>query len=436
MTHHTKLPGKWVCFVLCLLLPLAAPAVLHASSFNACNPCDQAVFDPCGALNNCGPKLGKWFINGHIEAGLFANGHGQKSLYRSDGDEGLGRGACDASGNTDFLMNTRLTGGSVNQIYISMGKSVDGRRGLDFGGTVDFTWGSDAYLVQARGMEFGAGHGNPNPEGPEGRWGSGDYFAAFAQAYAEVAYDRWNIMAGKFYAPFGIDNYKSTDNFFYSWSPTKSIAPTMGGGALAFYRASDRLTLLGGWIMPEEVGESSKNNFVAGGFIWAPGKNLNVRYVFATGENRYSGNIFAGNYDSYVHSLTTTYQINKKWKNVLDWTYIQVRGDGPRNFTNEGHNLYSYALMNVLTYQHNSKWAFGTRFGVLNDNGFGTGRFSGKSEWYSVSLGANWTPYKRLTIKPEVRYDWVEGSGEAFKPFKGKESTYQVSGGLSAVLKF
>ena len=422
------------------------PADVQASFLGACdprNPCDQVGCDPCDKtwdcdpcipLQGCGPKLGQWFLNGHIETGFFANGHGRKSAY--DGTPEVtqfvnGRAYNAGTGNTGLLQNTRLTDGQVNQVYISMGKSVDGRRGLDIGGTVDFTWGSDAYLVQARGLEWGAGHGGPDTEG---RWGTGDYFAAFAQAYAEVAYGRWNVIAGKFYAPFGIDSYKSTENFFYSWSPTKAIAPTMGGGALAFYKASDQLMLIGGWIMPEEIGETSKNNFVAGGFIWAPVKNLNVRYVFATGENTYAGNAFGGTpYDLYVHSLTTTYQLSKRLTNVLDWTYVQVQPD------RTVPNMYSYGLMNQLTYQYNKQWAFGTRFGMLSDERFGTDAIL---DLYTVSLGANWTPNKWLTVKPEVRYDWAYGPDK--KVFdRGVEDgifvgtkAYQVSGGVSAVVKF
>ena len=421
---------------------LAAPATLHASLFG--NPCDQVACNPCDGLDRCSPKAGQWFLNGHIEAGFFANAHGQKSTYDGwslIGKHRVGRGAEYYSGNTDLLQNTRLTGGQVNQVYLSMGKSVDGRRGLDIGGTIDFTWGSDAYLVQARGMEFGAGHGGsfspPDDWGTEGRWGTGDYFAAFPQAYAEIAYGRLNVIAGKFYLPFGIDSYKSTENFFYSWSPTQMLAPTMGGGALAFYKASDQLTLLGGWIMLDEIGESSKNNSVAGGFIWTPGKRLNVRYVFATGENKSERGRFVP-YDMYVHSLTATAPINKKLKYVFDWTYYQLKSDAEYSPGDPVGNFYSHSLMNELTYQYNKQWAFGTRFGVLSDEAIGTGWWA--IDLYTVSLGANWTPNKWLTVKPELRYDWTGKDVDAFDPADPRVSvgtkSHQFSGGLSAVVKF
>ena len=135
-------------------------ADVQAAFFNDCAPCDEAGFcddsmcDPCDALG-CGHSLGKWFLNGHMEAGFFANGHGQRATYDGDGGFG-GRAYNPASGNTAFLQNTRLTGAQINQTYLSFGRSVDGKRGLDIGGTIDFTWGSDAHVAQSAGLEINA----------------------------------------------------------------------------------------------------------------------------------------------------------------------------------------------------------------------------------------------------------------------------------------
>ena len=442
-------------------------ADVQAGLFSACNPCDEVAdcnpcddadsCDPCDAVN-CGTSLGKWFLNGHMEAGFFANGHGNKAQYNNWGGYGFApsRGYDGDTGNTALLQNTRLTGAQINQVYVSMGKTVDGRRGWDFGGTVDITWGSDAYNVQARGMEYGAGHGGPINEG---RWGTGDYYAAFAQAYFEAAYGRWNFIAGKFAAPFGIDDYKSTENFFYSWSPTQLISPNVGGGAYATYKASDKLTLIGGWVMPEEIGEGTKYNCVLGGFVWTPVKRFNLRYAFAAGDNTYNaengvldlGSGIFGHYNVrgdnvFVHSLTATAQISQRLKYVFDWTLLNVTNSGNWYDTAgingpviDGGNWRSpfaaYAIMNEVIFQYNKKWAFGTRFGVLNENLYGS-----DADWYTVSLGANWTPNKWLTVKPEVRYDWFDGDGWTHR-FNGTLNrfpinTYQVSGGMSAVVKF
>jgi len=443
------------------------PANVQAGFFNrcdpcepvACNPCDAVVCDPCdprgngcfdGCNDGCGPvRNGGWFLNGHMEAGFFANAHGRTSLYGGTNPAGSFNGGAmqgqilrgntltdhqgfrGMSGNTEYLQNTRLTGAQVNQVYLSMGKAVDGRRGLDLGGTVDFTWGSDAYRVQTRGMETMRG---AEGEAYYGRWGSGDYFSAFAQAYVEAEFDRWNVKAGKFYAPFGT-GYKSTDNFFYTWSPNVLISPTVAGGAYATYKVNNRLSVIGGWVTPSELGESSKNNAFLGGFDFSPTKRFNLRYAFAAGEDTFR--VAAGSrIDYYTHSFMATTQINKRLKYVFDWAYLETR---PKTAGNVVGANYAYGLNNEVIYQLNRNWAFGTRFGMLRP-----GQMNGdaKVEWYNVSLGANWTPNKWLTVKPEIRYDWTDKGNVAGRqwfgslPHGGDSYTYQFSGGLSAIVQF
>jgi len=422
-------------------------ADVQAGFFNTCNPCDEVcspcdeiACDPCEPV--CGVRAGGWFLNGHMEAGFFANEYGQKSTYNSyyrdqDWD----------SGNTNLLQNTRLTGAQVNQVYLSMGKKVDGRRGLDIGGTVDFTWGSDAYMVQAAGMEYNAGHwttgqSNIDTRWPVyGRWGQGDYYSSFAQAFLEAEYGRWNVKAGKFYAPFGSSHYKSTENFFYSWASTAIISPHVGGGVYTTYEVSDRLSVIGGWVQPEEFGESSDNNAVLGGFVWTPSKRFSLQYSFAAGKDKYGTLIYGdsvhrtlgiGSYDDYyVHTLLATTQFSKRLKYVFDWTYFEYRTKASGFVAN---SAYMWGLNNELIYQINNRWAVGTRFGMLNDY------FGDEENWYTIGLGANWTPNKWLTVKPEIRYDWFsKGDNYQMTPFNavaGPSKKDQFSGGMSAVVKF
>jgi len=401
----------------------------------ACDPCNAAVFSPCdpngdGCYDGCGPKAGKWFLNGHLEAGFFANAYGQKSYYGVGAASLFGRGADFGSGNTDLLMNTRLTGAQINQVYVSMGRAVDGRHGLDIGGTVDFSWGSDTYMVQAGGLEYL----DRNPPGTE-RWGTGDYFSAFPQAYVEAAFGKWNVKAGKFYTPFGSSHYKSTDNFFYSWDPSALIVPHTAGGAYATYAVNSKLAVFGGWVMPDEIGKSSKNNAVLGGLVWTPSQRFSFRYSFAAGENTDEFGFLP--YDIFVQTLGFTANMNKRLKYVFDWTLLNINDKGQAT----GFHAAAYVLNNEIIYQYNKKWAFGTRFGVFNANDYATNAFPVEAgDWNYVSLGANWTPNKWLTVKPEIRYDWMsDKDAEIFNVYKsaGNDGKHdQFSGGLSAVVKF
>jgi hypothetical protein len=392
----------------------------------ACNPCDEIACDPCGALNGCGPQAGKWFLNGHMEAGFFANAHGATNIYGGSGSRTL-----TSSGNSDWLMNTKHTGAQINQVYISAGRSVDGRRGLDIGGTVDFTWGSDAWIVQAAGMEHSTGHWDASLDG--GRWGTGDYYSAFAQAYAEIAYGRWNVKAGKMHLPFGIDSYKSTDNFLYTWSPTSEVVPHVGTAVLTTYTLNNRLSVFGGWGQADQIGETSNDNAVLGGFNFQVNKRHNLRYAFAVGENKYQPvMIMVGDKEKYfVQSLGVTSKIGKRLTNTFDWSYHTRTGKFGGGAEN---SAYTYALMNELVYCVNKRWAFGTRFGVLGGGDAGNDLFNVAGvDLYTVSLGANWTPNQWLTVKPEVRYDWTD---EKAALFNTGTNSYQLSGGMSAVVKF
>ena len=129
--------------------------------------------------------------------------------------------------------------------------------------------------------------------------------------------------------------------------------------------------------------------------------------------------------------LTATTKLTNRLTYVFDWTYNQQRYkvDGEIDPTD---TWYAYGINNEIIFQANKKWAFGTRFGMLRPDGDDR-----KTEWYNVSLGANWTPNKWLVVKPEVRYDWTDkGDIDARKFFNNGNNTYQLSGGMSAVVKF
>jgi hypothetical protein len=420
----------------------------------ACSPCDEVACDPCEAV--CGPKVkaGKWFLEGHIEAGFFANAHGQKSRYHNDPAHPYEHALVPMSGNTELLGNARLTGGQVNQIYISMGREVEGRHGWDFGGKVDFSWGTDAHFVQTSGLEEYAGLKHRNRED----WRSGDYYTAIVQAYAEAEYGRWNFKLGKFEVPMGSNPYASTERFFYTLDQAALHLPHVASGAYATYEVSDDLVLIGGWGMPDRFFDRNDANFFIGGFDTKWSKDLSFRYVFAMGRDKQE--VFSRREsdperpgcDVFVNSLLMNYQINKRLKWVCDWSYTSAKisdmgGTAPINPA-------VYSVTNEFIYQYNKRWSFGLRSGTfawnqsaIKADGLGLGFVgeldghltAGASEWYTTSIGANWTPYEWLIVKPEIRYDWMKHKD--IRPFDAMRnqptsSSEQFSGGMSAIVKF
>jgi hypothetical protein len=391
-----------------------------------CNPCDEVSCDPCEAI--CGTKKSKWFVNGYLEAGFFATEYGQKNVYYPKTPGYSHNNVAYGNGGYSFpfwgatykpLQNVSNTGGQLNQLYLSVGKSVDGKHGWDFGGTVDFTFGTDAGLVQSAGLEYSAGHGPDS-------WGTGDYYSAFAQAYFEAAYKKWNVKVGKVYAPFGSNGYQSTSRFFYSLADTFAFVPATALGAYATYTVNDKLSVYGGWVQPDQFGETSDNNAFLGGAIWQVSKRLNVHYALGIGKNDQDN----ADTDYFVNSLVATYQLNKKWKYIFDWSLANYTAGATNDHTG------TYGINNELIYQYNSKWAFGVRAGWVHE-------YSSADNKYTFSVGANWTPTKWLLVKPELRYDKYEDAtpfnvvndaGWWRAPEFWKND--QFSGGISAIVKF
>jgi hypothetical protein len=402
-----------------------------------CNPCDEvaaADCDPCGDVDACYTKVkkSKWFVNGYLEAGFFANEYGQKNQYDT-GTPREERALLPLSGNTGFLQNVAQTGGQLNQLYVSAGRAVDGKHGLDIGGTVDFTFGTDARFTQSAGFEY-----QLDSSGDKiWQWGTGDYYSSFAQAFIEIAYKRWNVKIGKVTAPFGSNAYKSTERFFYSLADTYAMVPETALAAYATYTVNDRLSVYAGWAQPDQFGETSHDNAFLFGFNWQAGKRLNIAYALGSGTNdRYADDV-----DYFVQSLVATYKINSKLTYIFDWSLYNVN-DRALNVDPQG----IYGINTELIYQYNCRWAFGFRAGWGRDiNNYLYSAYAapqGYDNKYTFSLGANWTPRKWLTVKTELRYDKFEDSA-AFNyyldngtPRYSDLKTDQLSGGVSVIVKF
>jgi hypothetical protein len=189
--------------------------------------------------------------------------------------------------------------------------------------------------------------------------------------------------------------------------------------------------------IPTGVGRVNGVKFDAfiGGFTWTPNSRLMTRYTFAAGDIRWKEFTYSeGRVETFIHTFLVDYKISKRLTNVFEWTLLNANWRG--SYYSE-RNDAGYGINNELIYRANKRWAFGLRTGVL-------ARDAGNRDWdmYTVGLGANWTPNKWLTVKPEIRHDWT--NGVAYTPFNVRKggnfltdsSAHQFSGGMSAVVKF
>jgi Protein of unknown function (DUF1597). len=363
-----------------------------------------------------------WNFGGHVESGLYVNQYGQKNGYtnRAWGGDGIDW----RSGNTEMLLNVRQSDLQVNQGWVFLEKKLSKRCCWDIGGRVDYVWGTDAFYMQSAGLENNAGHDY---------WGTGDYYSAMAQMYAELGYGRFSVKIGKFLTPMGSDPIYSPDRFFYSLSKNFGALPVTHTGALATLEVNRKLSVFGGWTQGyNEFFESSKNNAALAGFEYNLNPCTTIGYSFLWGKNTYSPwwNV---NEDYFINALYMKRKLGCNWDYTLEWVYNKSK--------ETGWEEVSYGINNSLYYTFNRNWAVGFRVEWMHDRESAGGawgyRFAG--DGYGLALGANWTPCDWFTLKPEIRYDSVHGIPGEFNVVKGgwaNAKSDQLAGGVSAIVRF
>jgi hypothetical protein len=404
------------------------------------NPCDPVCIedcvqveevDPCDAVCGSKPKS-SWGLYTVFQMGVFANEFGQTDTYTS--------GLHDiTSGNTLSLINARHSSIQVNQLIIGGGRNIDARHRWDFGTHFDFAFGTDAILLQSAGLEFAAGHGrSQNGYKGSGSWGTGDYYSALGQIYFEAGYKNFNLKAGKFLSPLGSNSPVAPYRFFYTLPAASGLYPATQSGILATWTVNKRLTIFGGWtngidttdiLLRGATFDSSDNGGFLGGFNYQLNNRINLKYAAIAGSDE-RVRIGVDN-DYFIHSLIVGVNISKRLNYTFEWTLNDI------NFNRTKQNRGAYGINQELTYKYNNKLTIGCRaeytyyIGTRNYLGgrLATGMLFGDEGHTNLSLGANWSLTKSLTLKPEIRYDKFDS-----KIFNKGKSNHQLSGGLSFVV--
>lgn len=412
------------------------------------DPCEPAVCDPCGPNLFGGRALKKslWFWGGHVETGLYANEYGRKDTYLYTGDMFSGT----VPGNTGHLLNVRNTGMQVNQAVFSLGRNIDARHGWDFGGRIDYAFGTDALVLQSRGLEYGNGHGR-NMAGNHvgGRWGSGDYFSTLAQVLFEAGYKNLNVRVGKFLNPMGHESALATHHFFYSLTDAFGILPKTQTGVLATYAVNKKLSVFGGWTQGYDsqysmflnnddlTFDTSHNNAFLFGLRYDMNKRTYFRYAAMVGRDT-DGNFGVKDDRNYfVQSFIVGYKPGKRWDYTFEWTLRNERDE----ITDARQYWGAYGINQELIYKINDRWSLGGRaeWSHFYQSTHGTGAQSFGLEKYTFTVGLNWTPTGRLLIRPEIRYDKFDGDFDGQFREKGPDGRArdkQLSGGFSMIVKF
>ena len=301
--------------------------------------------------------------------------------------------------------NDRSNDYELNQLWVYVARPAEtGGSGWDWGGRVDFTWGTDARYLTAEGLED--------------RWnGDGLYQLALPQLYAEVACNDFSLKIGHFWSTFGYEQAPAPENFFYSHANSFTrIQPRTFTGLLGTYRLNDRLSVYGGvhrgWNNWEDDNDSLGG---VGGVSWEnPDSGTGFAVVLSAGPE--SDQVIHPNFDTNVTSVEVILRQRITGRLTYVVEHTNTRATTTREFERI-HGLraddHAYGINQYLLYRLNPRLAVGMRLEwvaeVLTlELPQGGGQVRAPINLYAITWGVNWAPTRNLTIRPEIRWDWSD----------------------------
>ncbi len=303
----------------------------------------------------------------------------------------------------------------LNQLYLYMErKPLAESRAWQFGGRLDFMFGSDAVFTRSLG--------DPGEHWDAQLLHDRIYGIALPQAYVEIVppeHYRVKVKIGEFYTIVGNEAVIAPENFFHSHSYTMQYGePFSHTGLLTEYRLTDALVMKAGAVTGSHLGgwdggfQYGLNNWAfVGSLQWTPeAQNYTVLLSGTHGHLRGSGDQDINLYSAVLHLDPTA-----RWHAVLQFDNGWITA-GKEATASEWHGLVGY-----LTYDITDRLAAGLRAEWFRDDDGARVTTSAReplvtlpaANYYGLTLGLNWKPGSRFVIRPSVRYD-VSDANNAF----------------------
>lgn len=383
--------------------------------------------------NFLGP--GSFFANGWISQGL---------TYGSGGDYYSPMGLNDQEGY------------QMNQLYLSLGRRVEKGNQFSIGGQVDLMYGTDYYYMSSVGLEThqnNTPHWNGHGSDVMYRAGRAEYGAALPQAFGEIYMPFLNgldFKVGHFNSVMGYESLQSNSNFFYSRSYTRIYGmPTSMTGAMGELALCNGWKLLFGGVTEWNAFDSPSDNFsgVLGLNYESDTKFFTFAITGMLGDQCapcYQFETYAEKSQVFLLNMFAKFQIAPRLSYVCEFT---VGNDDRDYFCLETFDMKGgrtwFGLNNYLFYQVNEQLTLGTRFEWFNDadstiidGGYGMAFHDGPSNYFALTLGANWTPINWISVRPEIRYDFSDFDCEGMKTYDNFTSDDQLTVGADVIVRF
>jgi len=338
-----------------------------------------------------------------------------------------------ARSNAPISFNDRINEVQLNQLNLFAERAVTKGDKWDFGGRVDFMFGTDSRKTQATGWDdrmIPRNNGNSPGEGER------FYDVAFPQAYAEIYAPFGNGITAKighFYTLIGYEVVTSPDNFFYSHAYTMLYGePFTHTGALLSYDINDFVSVTGGAVMGWDNFRENPGawNFL-GGVTLKPDDDTSLAVSMISGDK-----LDNESRNTTMYSVVLQHNFTDKLHYVLQHDF-GVEEKNPAT----GTDTDWYGINQYLTYDINDKLAAGLRGEWFRDGkGVRTGlvdtadNFVG-GNYYAVTAGLNYMPNSWLKLRPEVRYDWFDANG-ATQAFDGGTENDQIAVAMDMIVTF
>jgi hypothetical protein len=334
-------------------------------------------------------------------------------------------------------------GAFLNQAWLTLEKTMGDKCAL--GGRVDVLFGNDYLAFQSRGFELNR---NAVISSASEKWNTGaDYGLAIPQAFVEFGTSKLSVVAGHFLVPLGYENAISATDFFNTRTYAFNFTEYTNWGALVKWNPNEHWSLLGGVVNGWDALDREQNSACATGSVkyTSCDKKWSLQYAAILGNDAdyitfpvAAPGVFVptGYALRYTHSIIFDAKLSDRLEYVLEHTFGNQAG------TNPGMSACWYGINNELFWKLNDCWKLGGRFEWWRDNngfivgGFRDGNPNGGfyvGDFWAVSVGANYTFNKNVTFRPEVRYDWFDGTG---LPFNAGTRRDQLVLSLGMIVQF